>query len=178
MLDISSSERFARAAVFACEQHRGQNRDDARTPYAVHVFRVAEHLRRIAAEQDEEVLLAALLHDTIEDTGITYDTIASQFGGGVAELVAELTNDNRLPKAQRRAAMIEHIYTISTRAKRIKLADRLDNVTELVRGDSGTKEKLARYVQETEHILQACKGACPPLEHALAEAFTELKQRL
>src|SRR6185295_12013629 len=108
--------------------------------------------------------------------GITYDTIASQFGGGVASLVAELTNDNRLPKAQRRAAMIEHIPAISPTAKRIKLADRLDNVTELLRSPNAPAEKLQRYVHETERILQACKGACAPLEDALHAAFEELKR--
>src|ERR1043165_3577219 len=142
MLDMAFAENLAQAAVFACRQHAGQTRDDGTTPYAVHVFRVAEYLRSIAGEQDNEVLCAALLHDTIEDTGITYDAVAAQFGTGVATLVAELTNDNRLPKAQRRGAMIDHMFALSPRAKRIKLADRLDNVSDLLRGIGAAPEKL------------------------------------
>src|SRR5258706_8892304 len=99
--ELSTADKIARAAVFGCQMHDGQTRDDGKTPYAIHLFRVVEYLRTIGDERDEDVLCAALLHDTIEDRGITYDTVAQQFGEEVASLVAELTNDNRLPKAQR-----------------------------------------------------------------------------
>ncbi|HLX63327.1 MAG TPA: HD domain-containing protein [Planctomycetota bacterium] len=174
--ELSTADRLGRAAAFGCKLHAAQTRDDGCTPYCVHLFRVVEYLRTIADERDTDVLCAAYLHDTIEDTGITYETVEAQFGATVASLVAELTNDNRLPKAQRRAAMIEHMYALSPRAKRIKLADRLDNVTDLLRGCGASKEKCERYIYETERILHACKGACPPLERALVDAFGELKQ--
>jgi guanosine-3',5'-bis(diphosphate) 3'-pyrophosphohydrolase len=172
--ELLAANRLARAAVYACKQHEGQMRDDGVTPYAIHPLRVVEHLREIAQERDPDVLCAAFLHDTIEDTAVTYDTLAGLFGDGVASLVAELTNDNRLPKPQRRAAMIEHIPSLSSKAKRIKLADRLDNISELLRG-FGTKEKRERYISETERILEGSKGVCEPLERALRQALSELK---
>lgn len=171
---LEAADRLARAAVFACRQHAGQMRDDNITPYAVHSLRVTEYLRRLAGETDEDVLCAALLHDTIEDSALNYDVLANQFGDEVAGLVAELTNDNRLPKAKRRAAMLRHAKDLSPRAKRIKLADRLDNVTDLLRG-MGTFEKRARYVAETEHLLQALAGGCAPLEQALHDALNRLR---
>lgn len=171
----SKTDRYARATIFAAALHARQTRDDGKTPYAVHPVRVVEHLRRIAGETDEDVLLAALLHDTIEDCAITFDTIGGQFGENVASLVAELTNDNRLPKPKRRAAMIEHLPQLSTNAKRIKLADRYDNVLDLLAG-GGTAEKRARYSGETERILTACQGACPELESALRSALEQLRR--
>ena len=176
--ELDAADKLARAALFACQAHASQTRDDEKTPYAVHLFRVVEYLRTIAAEHDQEVLCAAYLHDTIEDCGATFDTIAHQFGAPVASLVAELTNDNRLPKAQRRSTMIEHLRFITPRAKRIKLADRLDNVTDLLRGGNPPKEKCERYVHETERILKACENACPPLEDALRNGFEDLKRHL
>ena len=61
---------------------------------------------------------AALLHDTIEDAAVTFDHIATQYGDDVAGLVAELTNDNRMPKARRRSEMMEKLSKLSPRAKR------------------------------------------------------------
>ncbi|HYG74234.1 MAG TPA: HD domain-containing protein [Planctomycetota bacterium] len=170
----SQADRYAQAVLFIHQEHAGTFRDDGKTPYAVHPLRVSEYLRRIAGETDEEVLCAALLHDVIEDCGVTYDDVASRFGDGVAQLVAELTNDNRLPKNRRKAAMLEKLPTISARAKRVKLADRLDNVLDLLRG-MGSAEKRQRYEQETERLLQACSGACGAMEEALNEALQKLK---
>jgi len=169
------SERYAHAVVYACRKHHGHTRDDNKTPYAVHPVRVCEHLRRIADEEDENVLCAALLHDIIEDAAATFDHIASLFGDDVATLVSELTNDNRMPKARRRSEMMEKLARLSPRAKRIKLADRLDNVQDLLSG-MGTAEKRVRYADETARLLTACSGACKPLEEALTEALERLRQ--
>jgi (p)ppGpp synthase/HD superfamily hydrolase len=171
------TDRYARATVLACTLHAKQTRDDGLTPYSVHPVRVAEHLRRLAGETDEAVLIAALLHDTIEDCGITYETVAGQFGDAVAGLVAELTNDNRLPKSQRRAAMLDHLPALSPGAKKVKLSDRYDNVMDLLR-TGGTAEKRARYVKETERLLLGCEGGCPALESALRDALEQLTAHL
>jgi (p)ppGpp synthase/HD superfamily hydrolase len=170
---LNAIDRLSKATVFACQKHAGATRDDGITPYAVHPIRVMENLRRLCGEREEAVLIAALLHDTIEDAAVTYDDIAAQFGEDVAGLVAELTNDNRLPKARRRAEMMKHLSDLSPRAKRIKLADRLDNVVDLTRG-IGTREKRQRYHEETERLLEALSGTCEPIENAIREALQEL----
>ena len=104
---------YANAVAFACEQHRGQKRSEAdgEIDYVVHPIRVAEHLRRIAGVDDVETLCAAVLHDTIEDSGTRYDELAELFGDRVARIVAELTNDSRLPKAERHADMLRRLAT-------------------------------------------------------------------
>lgn len=168
------TDKFARAVAFAMKKHDGTFRDDGVTPYGVHPVRVTEHLRRIAGEKDENALVAAILHDTIEDTDVDYDDVAAEFGDDVASIVAELSVDKRLPKAKRRAGMIEHLPQMSERAKRIKLADRLDNVVDLI-NSKGRREKRARYIDETERILQALAGACEPLERSLKQALQRLR---
>ncbi len=163
---------YASAVVFAFEQHRGQKRHEAggETDYIVHPLRVAEHLRRRAGCEDVEILCAAVLHDTIEDSGTRHDELAEAFGERVARIVAELTNDSRLPKRERHEDMIRRMASASREAKLIKLADRLDNL------ESGTTDpgKRKRLVSETPRLLESLRGACPVLEQAITELLAAL----
>jgi GTP diphosphokinase / guanosine-3',5'-bis(diphosphate) 3'-diphosphatase len=165
---------YAKAVVFACEQHRGQTRTEAdgEVDYVVHPIRVAEHVRRIAKVDDVEILCAAVLHDTIEDSGTRYDEVAERFGDRVASLVAELTNDNRLPKEARHEDMIRRAVTLSCDAKLIKLADRYDNLCSVVSADS---RKKRRIIEETPRLLAALAGGCPGLEQAIVAKLAEVK---
>ena len=164
---------IAKAIAFACEQHRGQKRteSDGEVDYVVHPIRVAEHLRRLAGCDDIEILCAAVLHDTIEDSGTRYDELAEEFGDRVARIVAELTNDSRLPKAERHEDMIRRVAEISPQAKLIKLSDRYDNLLSVVSADSG---KRRRILEETPRLLIALRGACPALESAIEKLLAKL----
>lgn len=157
---------YAQAVAFACEVHRGQKRSEFGrvVNYVVHPLRVAEHLRHRANCNDVEILCAAVLHDTIEDSGVRYDEIAESFGDRVARIVAEVTNDSRLPKQQRHEAMIHHLATASTEAKLIKLADRYDNVWSVSSADPA---KFERILRETPRLLESLRGTCQPLESAI-----------
>src|SRR5437867_11843556 len=93
------------AVAFAARAHQGQLRKDGRTPYASHVFRVCLILRHVFDIDDPKVLTAAVLHDTLEDTTTDYDDLAEQFGNEVADRVAALSKDKRLPDPER-----EHAY--------------------------------------------------------------------
>ena len=157
---------YAKAVAFACEQHRGQKRTEVggEVDYVVHPLRVAEHVRHIAGVHDAEILCAAVLHDTIEDSGTRYDEIAETFGDRVASIVAELTNDSRLPKAARHEDMIRRAATMSPEAKLIKLADRYDNACSMTTSDAGKRRRL---IEETPRLLDALRGACPNLEDAI-----------
>ncbi|MBI3098933.1 MAG: bifunctional (p)ppGpp synthetase/guanosine-3',5'-bis(diphosphate) 3'-pyrophosphohydrolase [Planctomycetes bacterium] len=158
---------LARAVTFAAEAHRGQVRDDG-APYLAHPIRVCEWLRSIGGEDDVEVLCAAVLHDTIEDSGTTFDDVAEVFGARVAKLVAALSNDTRLPKPERKSAMIAHAPQLPPEAKRVKLADRLDNVLDF---HAWSAARQSRYLEESRRLLAALRGACPPLERALGAAI-------
>jgi len=78
-----------------------------------------------------EVLAAALLHDTIEDTDTSFDELAREFGGRIAGMVAEVTDDKSLPKEERKRLQIEHAPAISHGAKLVKLADKICNLRDV-----------------------------------------------
>ena len=158
--------RYTQAVVYAFQQHQGQKRIEANgvVDYIVHPLRVTEHLRHIVGCQDVEILCAAVLHDTIEDSGTRYDEILDLFGDRVASIVAELTNDSRLPKKQRHEEMLDRLTEISPEAKLVKLADRYDNLLSIRELDP---DKGQRFLTETSLMLQALRGACLALETAI-----------
>jgi (p)ppGpp synthase/HD superfamily hydrolase len=111
------------ASVWHVEQRR---KGAAREPYVNHLIEVADLVA--AAGADEDVVCAALLHDAIEDQGITAAQIADLFGQDVASMVCEVSDDKSLPKSERKALQIVHAPTLSPGAKLIKLADKISNV--------------------------------------------------
>src|SRR5262245_40634751 len=85
------------AVAFAARAHGHQVRKDGQTPYVSHPFRVCFVLRHVFGIEDEQVLTAAVLHDTVEDTTTDCDDLIERFGADVARWVAALTKDKRLP---------------------------------------------------------------------------------
>jgi guanosine-3',5'-bis(diphosphate) 3'-pyrophosphohydrolase len=163
--------RYAAALMYALEKHACQRRRDG-TPYVVHPIRVAESLRTIGGIDDHDVVLAGLLHDLIEDTDCEHDDLQQRFGSRVARIVSELSGDMRLPKVERRREVIERIRCASPEAKVVRLADRLDNLTDMA---GFSERRRAEYVEQSELTLDACRGANAPLEDALARAIAALR---
>jgi GTP diphosphokinase / guanosine-3',5'-bis(diphosphate) 3'-diphosphatase len=121
-----------RALAFATEKHRGQARKNAEgTPYIEHPIALASLLWTEAHVRDAHVLAAAILHDTIEDTPTTHDELEERFGCHVADIVAEVTDDKRLPKAARKAAQIQNAEHLSYEARLVKLADKTCNLRDV-----------------------------------------------
>lgn len=142
------------AAALAGRLHRGQTRRDERTPYVTHTFRVCLTLRHLFCCEDEHVLAAALLHDTIEDTTADYDELvdaltdagvaagvdaaaARAVANDVARLVAAMTKDMRLPETEREHAYDEQLARADARARLIKLADTYDNLCDALAEPGG-----------------------------------------
>jgi guanosine-3',5'-bis(diphosphate) 3'-pyrophosphohydrolase len=118
-----------KAAHFAAQKHAGQRRKGAaEEPYINHLLEVAELVASALAEPDTNLIIAALLHDTVEDAGVMKDELVERFGGDVADLVMEVTDDKSLPKAERKRLQIVHASQISGRAQVIKLADKISNL--------------------------------------------------
>lgn len=121
--------RLLHAMKFAAQKHAGQRRKDARaTPYINHPIEVAEHLASVGGISDEDVLVAALLHDTIEDTPTTAAEIETLFGSRVAAIVLECTDDKCLEKAERKRLQIVSAMAKSPEAKCVKIADKTCNL--------------------------------------------------
>ncbi|HXW23337.1 MAG TPA: HD domain-containing protein, partial [Xanthobacteraceae bacterium] len=111
------------AADFAARRHAGQRRKGvAGEPYVNHLLEVAALLAEATGGRDAELVAAALLHDTLEDTATEYEELAALFGRDIAALVAEVTDDKSLPKAERKRRQIESAPAASERAKLLKIA--------------------------------------------------------
>lgn len=118
-----------KAACFAAVNHSNQRRKGAAAePYINHLLEVAELVSGTLSEPDTDLVIAALLHDIIEDAGVTTEELAQRFGAGVADLVAEVTDDKSLPKQERKRLQVVNARHKSVRAQAIKLADKISNL--------------------------------------------------
>jgi guanosine-3',5'-bis(diphosphate) 3'-pyrophosphohydrolase len=121
------------AAHYAAEKHATQKRKGKTgEPYINHLLEVAQLISASVPEPDTNLLIAALLHDVIEDAGVTKDELADRFGADVANLVAEVTDDKSLPKADRKRLQVENAPKKSIRAQAIKLADKISNLRSIL----------------------------------------------
>lgn len=166
--------RYAEAVLFTMRKHANQTRRDG-SPYIAHPLRVAESLRSIGGIQDMNVILAGLMHDLIEDTDCEWATLAKRFGEPVANLVAILSGDMRLPKVERRREVVERIRNAPDEAKAVRLADRLDNLSDM-QGFSESRRK--EYIRDSWKTLRACAGANPALEKALEDTIRRLEAEI
>lgn len=163
--------RLAEAFDFAARAHGGQTRKGAAgEPYLNHVADVVARLSR-SPRADADTLVAAALHDVVEDTARSLDDVRSRFGDRVAALVAEVTDDKSLPKEERKRRQVEQAPTKSDAAKRIKLADKASNLAALAdspphRWDKG--RRLA-YVAWAREVAAGLRGVDPALEVAFDE---------
>ena len=155
-----------RAAHFAAFQHRQQRRKGAEAnPYINHPLHVASILANEVAIHDVDVLVAALLHDTVEDTDASIADIQEHFGDAVAKLVAEVSDDKSLPKKERKAAQIAHAPHVSRGAKLIKIADKASNVRDMYANPpKWTHKRKVEYMDWAVKVVDGMRGAHPPLE--------------
>jgi len=128
--EVDRTRSVLEAASFAARAHRHQLRKDGDTPYAAHPFRVCLVVRHVFGIDDPDVLTAALLHDTIEDTTTDCDDLIKHFGPRVAGWVAALTKDKRLPDDEREAAYMATLAAADPEVKVAKLADMFDNLSD------------------------------------------------
>lgn len=161
---------MVRALDFAAHKHRNQRRKDrARSPYINHPIDVLTALVLEAGITDSPLLAAALLHDTLEDTDTTAQELIEVFGDEIAAIVAEVTDDKRLPKAERKRLQIAHGPTLSDRAKLVKLADKLCNLRDVHQSPPvhWSIERRRAYFDWAEKVVTALGATHPVLTHAL-----------
>jgi guanosine-3',5'-bis(diphosphate) 3'-pyrophosphohydrolase len=164
-----------RGADFAARKHAMQRRKDPeRTPYVNHVIGVATSLA-CAGVMETDVLVAALLHDTVEDTECSVGEIAANFGDEIAGIVAEVTDDPDLPTAERKRMQVEHAPICTRKAKLVKLSDKLYNLRDLNRvAPAGwTQQRVAEYFLWSAAVIAGASGVNPELERQLGEVFDE-----
>ena len=165
-----------KALAFAAHKHRDQRRKDAEaSPYINHPIALADVLVNEGGVSDVEVISAALLHDTVEDTATTPQELEKAFGARIARIVAEVTDDQALPKAERKRLQVEHAASISDEAKLVKLADKICNLRDVVDHPPAKWDlkRRAEYFDWAKSVVDRLRGAHPRLEKAFDEAYSK-----
>ncbi len=171
---------LTRAADYAARQHVGHRRKGERgEPYINHLTEVAVLLADTTGGGDVVLLMGALLHDTIEDTEVTFDDLLEEFGAEVAELVAEVTDDKSLPKQERKRLQVETAASKSHRARMLKIADKTSNLRSLITSPptGWTDERLSDYVEWAAEVVRSCRGLNAALDAAFDAAYAEARAR-
>ena len=158
--------RILTAATFAAERHRDQRRKgkDA-SPYINHPLALASLLAE-RGERDAPLLMAALLHDTVEDTATSFEDLERAFGREVADIVREVTDDKALPQAERKRLQIEHAAQLSRRAKLVKLADKICNLHDIVVSPptDWSAQRKREYFDWAKAVVDPMRGVHRELE--------------
>ena len=178
---MSDLEKVMAAASFAAKKHTGQKRKGSDgEPYINHPVEVANLLVNVGKVEDVEVLTASLLHDTVEDCGVSYEEIAENFGGVVAGYVREVTDDKSLPKAERKRLQIEHAPHLSHGAKQIKLADKISNIRDVTDHppEGWDLQRRREYVEWGENVVAGLRGANADLEKLFDETAEDARRKL
>lgn len=173
-------ELLFHALGFAADQHRDGRRKDGNTsPYINHPIAVAGELVEARIE-DPEILAAALLHDTLEDTSATSEDLEREFGPRVRRLVEELTDDKTLAWDERKRRQVEHARQLEADAKLIKIADKISNVRDVAHRPPTrwSVERRRDYIDWSEEVVAGCRGVSRRLEDRYDEVLTDARQRL
>ena len=164
----------ARALDYAAKKHVGQRRKgEAKEPYVNHLAEVAHLLAEATGGDDTNLVVAGLLHDCIEDQGVTYEELVELFGDDVADLVRDVTDDKTLLKAERKRLQVERAPHKSDRAKMLKIADKTSNLRAMVVSPpSGWDAQRKRdYFMWAQAVVAGCRGVNAFLEAKFDEAW-------
>lgn len=170
---------FIKAVLFATAAHDQQRRKYTGEPYIMHPLEVADILVRYGAD-DGEMVVAAVLHDVLEDTEATAEQVEGLFGARVRKLVEEVTDVSKLEdgnRAIRKALDREHIARASPEAKTVKLADLISNTRSIAKHD---KDFAKVYLPEKRLLLNVMHDASHPqlwelARHTLATAERQIR---
>lgn len=159
--------RLAKAVDFAARKHVSQRRKgEAAEPYFNHLSEVARLLAEATDGQDVDLVIAGLLHDTIEDQEVTREELEAEFGEKVANIVVEVTDDKSLEKAERKRLQVVNTPHKSKEAKMLKMADKSANLSAILSSPPPNWDLARRqtYFDWAKSVVEGCRGVNPKLE--------------
>jgi (p)ppGpp synthase/HD superfamily hydrolase len=166
--------KVANAIAYAVIAHGEQKRKYTHEPYVVHPIAVAEMLNALNIGATENMLCAAILHDVIEDCGVTAQQVEEKFGAEVAKLVVELTKVTDAkdgPRKVRKEIERQRLSKVSPEAQTIKVADMLHNMESIVEYDP----KFAKvFLTEMRELVESMKEANPVIVEIANKKLNEL----
>jgi guanosine-3',5'-bis(diphosphate) 3'-pyrophosphohydrolase len=168
-----------RAADAAARWHVHQRRKGAaEEPYINHLLEVAMLVAEATDGKDPELIMAALLHDAVEDQEVPRSVIAEGFGAGVADMVEEVNDDKKLEKQERKRLQVEHAHKKSKRAKILKLADKTSNLRAIAASPPpgwSVKRRLD-YIEWARQVSEGLSGVSEWLEAEFEQAAKEAER--
>jgi GTP diphosphokinase / guanosine-3',5'-bis(diphosphate) 3'-diphosphatase len=169
-------KKILEAAFFAARKHTHQRRKNIEDiPYINHPLEVAHLLTSVGGISDEDIICAALLHDTIEDTGTRPSEIETRFGVTVVGYVLEVSDNKELPKAERKKLQVTHAGSLSKGATVIKLADRISNLRSIASEPpkGWPAQRQLEYFKWSKEVFEQLPQANTILEELFRKEYTE-----
>lgn len=170
-------KKLLKATAFAANKHRDQRRKDAdSSPYINHPIALCDILVNEGDIANTDVICAAMLHDTIEDTDTTEEELIAAFGSKIASIVMEVTDNKSLPKLERKRLQVEHAHSISHDAKLVKLADKIANLRDILSSPPKDWDEARKkeYFQWANDVVQGLRGSSAKLERVFDQLVTRI----
>lgn len=180
MTGLPETDAINRARELAASVHAGQTRKGPKDePYIVHVTEVAAILADATEAKDEVLIIGGLLHDAVEDSDMTPDDVARDFGQEVADLVAEVTDPEGVSEDERRQHQVEAAPGLSRRARMLKIADKTSNIEEMAADPpkEWSTSQILSYIQWGEDVVAGCRGLNAALEARFDAALARARAR-
>jgi guanosine-3',5'-bis(diphosphate) 3'-pyrophosphohydrolase len=157
---------FLKALVFAADMHAGQlKKGCSNLPFINHPIKVASLLSSVSRKKDIPLLVAALLHDVLENTAADPAVISAAFGKEVLDIVREVTDDKSLPDPERKQRQIESAGRLSPAAKKIRLADKICNMRDIMTYPLGwSQQRKLAYLEFAGKLAAELRGTDTQLE--------------
>lgn len=165
---------FVKAVVFAADKHKDQRRKDAgASPYINHPIALTNVLLHEGGVAELDILVGALLHDTVEDTDTSAEELREVFGARICSIVLEVTDDKRLDKPARKRRQIEKAPNLSIEAKAVKLADKICNLRDVADNPppSWSLERRQAYFDWAKQVIDGLRGSHRRLERIFDEQY-------
>lgn len=176
-----------RALEFAAQRHKNQFRKgEDKPPYINHPIQVASLLINEGGEDDPVLLVAAILHDVIEDTVDSPEEemelkneIASLFGKEVLSITLEVTDDMNLRKSDRKLMQIKNAPKLSFKAKKLKIADKILNVRDITfhPPEGWHLDRILEYFDWSEKVVAGLRGVNQKLENMFDETLKVAREK-
>ena len=177
----ADTARLLFALSFSAQKHRHQRRKDAdSSPYINHPIEVARLLAEVGQGVDLQILIAAVLHDTLEDTETTPFELEELFGPEVRRMVEEVTDDKTLEKAIRKELQVKQVAGLSSGAKMIRISDKICNVRDVSHSPPADWGMTRRrdYFDWTQRVVAGCRGVNEGLERLFDEVLLQGREIL
>jgi guanosine-3',5'-bis(diphosphate) 3'-pyrophosphohydrolase len=173
--------QYIDAILFATKKHQGQTRKDRNhSPYITHPIAVVLVIVEIGKITEPNIIISAILHDTIEDTNTTPKELSQNFGNEVLKIVLEVTDDKSLPKEERKRLQVKHAPDLSYAARIVKWGDKLVNCRDILTNppEDWPIERRQNYIQWAADVLAQIRDTNPLLEAEFDQMVEEAENEL